>query len=92
MRSEAAAGLVTGASASAACRTARNRGAQRVVLAVPAVPADAVSGLYGWAEEVVRVITPPPPAAIGTFYTDFPTVTDQQVTDALRRGPAHAAG
>src|SRR5207237_9060625 len=90
-------GIATGATARAACQTARAQGAARVVLAVPVAPP-------GWqarvgradADELVCVSTPREFFAIGQFYAKFPQVSDEEVLACLERAaawqsPAHAS-
>ncbi|MEU3569454.1 phosphoribosyltransferase family protein [Kitasatospora sp. NPDC036755] len=90
-------GIATGSTARAACRIVRERGAARVVLAVPVAPADWAERLDGVADELVCVDTPSPFHAIGEFYTDFSQTGDEEVLRLLAeaRGsapPAAAAG
>ncbi|WP_353826320.1 phosphoribosyltransferase [Agromyces sp. SYSU T0242] len=80
-------GLATGATAEAACRVARARGAARVVLAVPVAPRDAASRVPS-ADEVIAVDVPDWFMAVGQAYADFRQTTDDEVLallDAARR-------
>lgn len=79
-------GVVTGASARAAGRAARHRGASRVVLAAPVVAAAAESELARDFDEVVALETPAEPFAIGEWYLRFGEVGDEEVLACLRRG------
>lgn len=85
-------GIATGSTARAACRIARERGARRVVLAVPVAPADWTERLAGVADEYVCVETPAYFAAIGQFYQDFTQTTDAEVTAGLARAAAALDG
>ncbi|WP_308012229.1 phosphoribosyltransferase family protein [Actinacidiphila acidipaludis] len=93
-------GIATGSTARAACRIARERGARRVVLAVPVAPVDWRERLAGAADDYVTVETPRGFAAIGQFYDDFTQTSDAEVTACLARsaerdrenGAAGAAG
>ncbi|MES9522632.1 phosphoribosyltransferase family protein [Streptomyces capoamus] len=86
-------GVATGATARAACRIARARGAARVVLAVPVAPRDFARRLAGDADELVCLHSPRDFAAVGQFYADFTQVADAEVTDCLRRAARrHPAG
>src|SRR5690242_15497510 len=78
-------GIATGSTARAACRIARERGARRVVLAVPVAPAGWVERLAGAADDYVTVETPRGFAAIGQFYDDFTQTSDAEVTACLAR-------
>ncbi|WUH88843.1 phosphoribosyltransferase family protein [Streptomyces sp. NBC_00433] len=78
-------GVATGSTARAACRIARERGARRVVLAVPVAPTDWTDRLAGDADEYICVDTPSPFHAIGLFYEDFTQTADAEVTACLAR-------
>jgi predicted phosphoribosyltransferase len=76
-------GVATGGTAAAAIRSARSRGASRVVLAVPVAPPEAVRRLGEEADEVRVLATPEPFYAVGQWYEEFPQVSDQHVIDLL---------
>ncbi|MDV9192163.1 alpha/beta family hydrolase [Streptomyces sp. SR27] len=78
-------GLATGATALAACRVVRARGAARIVLAVPVAPHGWTARLGGEADETVSVRTPEPFYAIGQFYQDFSQTPDAEVVACLDR-------
>jgi putative phosphoribosyl transferase len=78
--------VVTGVSARAAGRAARQRGAKRVVLAAPVVTAAAEPELRRDFDEVVALETPAEPFAIGDWYQRFEEVGDKEVLACLRRG------
>lgn len=80
-------GLATGATARAACLSARARGAARVVLAVPCAPAD-VDSLVPEADEVLCPERAEAFFAVGQFYARFDQVDDAEV---LRVLDAHGA-
>ena len=71
-------GIATGIDARAACRVARTRGAAKIVLAVPAAPADWKERLAGEADEFVACIEERDFMAVGQFYDDFSAVTDEE--------------
>lgn len=79
-------GIATGATAKAACRVARARGAVRVVLAVPVAPRGWTGRFAEVADELVCVETPASFFAVGQFYADFSPTTDDDVTACLERG------
>ncbi|KQX46172.1 MULTISPECIES: phosphoribosyltransferase family protein [unclassified Streptomyces] len=81
-------GLATGATALAACRVVRARGAARIVLAVPVAPHGWTARLGGEADETVSVRTPEPFYAIGQFYRDFSQTPDAEVVACLDRSRA----
>jgi putative phosphoribosyl transferase len=76
-------GLATGFTARAAIGVLRERGARRIVLAVPVAPAHTCEELSGVADEVVCVETPATFRAIGSWYADFHQVPDDEVTALL---------
>ncbi|BDZ55034.1 phosphoribosyltransferase [Agromyces marinus] len=75
-------GIATGATAEAACRVARARGAHRVVLAVPVAPKDAAVRVPA-ADEVVAAEVPDWFMAVGQAYADFRQVDDAEVLALL---------
>ncbi|HET7398200.1 MAG TPA: phosphoribosyltransferase family protein [Intrasporangium sp.] len=75
-------GIATGATASVACRVARLRGAARVVLAVPVLPADRVDG-FPDADELVAVLAPRDLMAVGQYYRHFEATPDDEVVRLL---------
>jgi len=78
-------GVTTGASAGAAGRAARQRGAARVILAAPVVAASAEPHLKGEFDEVVALETPPQAHELSEFYQRFDEVSDDAVLEYLRR-------
>jgi len=81
-------GLATGGTARAAVRVARERGAARVILAVPVAPPETVAALRRDADDVVAVETPKPFFAIGGWYSDFSPTSDDEVIALLTQGGA----
>ncbi len=80
-------GLATGHSAQAAARSLRERGAARVILAVPvAAPASALQS-RGWVDDVVCVQTPADLWAIGLWYGDFSPTSEEEVAALLAPTP-----
>jgi putative phosphoribosyl transferase len=76
-------GLATGRTARAAASALRDRGAARVVLAVPVAAAQSVRELAESVDEVVALQTPPDLLAIGFWYRDFRPTADEEVTTLL---------
>ncbi|MFJ8668766.1 phosphoribosyltransferase family protein [Streptomyces sp. NPDC093600] len=81
-------GLATGATAVAACRVARARGAARIVLAVPVAPHGWSARARGEADETVAVHEPDFFYAIGQFYSDFSQTAEEEVLAHLERNRA----
>ncbi|MFF4759279.1 phosphoribosyltransferase family protein [Streptomyces sp. NPDC001292] len=75
--------LSTGAAAEAACRVARTRGAERVVLAVPVGPEAALPHLRTVADGVVCLQPLRHLGSVGAWYEDFGQVTDAEVAALL---------
>ena len=81
-------GVATGATALAAARVARSRGARKVVLAVPVIGRQ---GEVMLSQEVDAIVAPERPmdvSAIRHHYERFEEVSDDRVIVYLRRAPA----
>lgn len=78
-------GIATGSTARAAIDVARAHGAGEVLVAAPVAPADTVATLGEYADDVVCLRTPMMFDAVGRWYADFSPVTDDEVSDILRR-------
>jgi predicted phosphoribosyltransferase len=79
-------GIATGSTMLAAVDAVRRLGAQRIVVATPVAPPDAVTRLRAQADEVVCVDTPADFPAVGVFYEDFGQTSDEEVCRLLKRG------
>ncbi len=75
-------GLATGCSARAACLAVRERGAARVVLAVPVAPVGAADR-FPEADEVVIAWSVERFRAVSLHYRDFTATTDDEVLAVL---------
>ena len=78
-------GVATGATARAAARSARVRGASHVVLAAPVIAAGSVAELRVDYDDVVAVDFPGAFIAVGRWYERFDQVSDDQVLECLRQ-------
>lgn len=78
-------GVATGATARAAARAARQRGAARVVLAAPVIAAESAPDLASDFDDVVAVDFPEPFMAVGLWYEHFAQTSDEEVLECLRR-------
>lgn len=76
-------GVATGATAEAACRSLRARGAASVILAVPVAPSR-YEPATGVADAYVCPNRMPDFWAVGPFYRDFTQVEDAEVAALLR--------
>ncbi|MGA8114001.1 MAG: phosphoribosyltransferase family protein [Actinocatenispora sp.] len=77
--------VISTATAWASCRSARARGAERVVFAAPMIAPDAVACLAQVCDEVTNVVAPLRVSSTDTWYEHCPTVTDDEVLLLLRR-------
>ena len=78
-------GIATGSTARAACRTARARGARRVVLAAPVAPPGVAAALREDADEVVCLLEPPSFSSVSRWYRNFPQTSTEEVRELLDR-------
>ncbi len=78
-------GLATGRTAMAAARALRERGAARVVLAVPIAAAQSVREIQANVDEVVALHAPENLLAIGFWYRNFSQTSDEEVMALLQR-------
>ena len=78
-------GLATGATAVAAARALKRRGAARVIIAVPVAPPDAVDRLSQEADMVISLMQPPYFQSVGAWYADFHQLEDEEVVELLEK-------
>lgn len=76
-------GLATGATMRAAIKALRDRGADKIVVAVPTASSQACEALERDANEVVCAITPEPFMAVGLWYREFSPTSDEEVRGLL---------
>jgi predicted phosphoribosyltransferase len=82
-------GLATGATMRAAVRALRDRGAERLVVAVPTAAPQTCDDLRHEVDEIVCAMTPEPFDAVGLWYEDFSQTTDGEVQEILERATRH---
>jgi putative phosphoribosyl transferase len=80
-------GIATGSTAQAACKVARVMGAGKIIIAVPVGSEEAISALKKDADEVMCLETPKDFFAVGEWYRDFASVSDEEVIDLLHTEP-----
>ncbi len=85
-------GVATGLTALKAVRYVRDRGAARVVLAVPVIAAGAAEMLETEIDELVALQIPSVFWAVGSFYVTFPQVSDAEVKHLLAEARMRAEG
>jgi predicted phosphoribosyltransferase len=76
-------GVATGATALAAVRALKRRRAQRVIVATPVAPPDAIARLAAHADQVICLEQPEWFAGISAFYDDFHQLEDDEVVQLL---------
>jgi putative phosphoribosyl transferase len=84
-------GLATGMTDLAAVRALRNRGARRIVVAVPVGSREAVAMLAEEADRVVCLIVPERLHGVGMWYRDFASISDEEVLALLAEAAANEA-
>jgi putative phosphoribosyl transferase len=78
-------GIATGATMRVALQATRRRNPAWLVLATPVAAPDTIARLRSEADEVACVEMPSGLGAIGSYYTDFHQVSDQEVIALLAR-------
>ena len=78
-------GLATGYTSLAAIKAVREDKPEKVVLAVPVAPREAIERLKNEVDELICLETPELFFAVGQFYYDFSQTTDEQVAEILTR-------
>jgi putative phosphoribosyl transferase len=78
-------GLATGATMRAAVKALRQRGAAKIVVAVPVGPPDTCREFEDQADEVICTSVPEFFQAVGQYYEDFSQTSDDEVRELLAR-------
>src|SRR5712692_6674454 len=78
-------GLATGATMRAAVKALRQRGAAKIVVAVPVGPLDTCREFEDEADEVICASAPEFFQAVGQYYEDFSQTSDEEVRELLAR-------
>jgi predicted phosphoribosyltransferase len=84
-------GVATGMTAVAAIRTARQRGARKVIMAAPVISPECYHHLRAYCHDVVALIVPNDLIAVGQYYADFNQTSNEEVVSALRESTTFAA-
>jgi len=82
-------GIATGATMIAALRSLRDSQAERIIAAAAVAPAMTVQELRREADDVLCLARPDPFHAVSHYFEDFREVTDEEVSDLLRRHSPH---
>lgn len=77
-------GIATGASMKVAIESLRMQLPEKIVMAVPVAPKEALDAFALLVDEVVCLATPSPFGALGAFYIHFDRVTDEEFKGLLQ--------
>ncbi len=77
-------GIATGATMQAAISSAKAKGAQKIVVAVPTMPKDVKKILEKEVDQLICLDTPLYFGAIGMFYKEFDQTSDEEVVELLK--------
>jgi len=79
-------GIATGFTARAAVQSLKNMfRPRRIILAAPVMPADTITRLSGYVDEIVCPLTAEKFYAVGQFYKEFEQTTDAEVINLLHK-------
>jgi putative phosphoribosyl transferase len=84
-------GIATGATMKAAIAALKRENIAKLVVALPVGPPETVEVLRMMADECICLETPLYFMAVGSHYSDFTQVTDEEVVKLLQRSTAMAA-
>ncbi|SMP11372.1 Predicted phosphoribosyltransferase [Desulfurobacterium pacificum] len=76
-------GIATGLTVKAAILSLKRQNPNRIILAVPVMPADKVSEFQELVDDLIALHTPEYFNAVGQFYYDFSQTSDEEVIEAL---------
>lgn len=82
-------GIATGATITLAVHAIRQRGARKIVVAVPVAPHEIISQLRNIADEVICLLEPERFWAVGQWYESFPQLDDREVCRILDQSFEH---
>ncbi|WEX74105.1 phosphoribosyltransferase [Sinorhizobium numidicum] len=78
-------GIATGGTVKAALKALRRAETERIILAVPVAPGDALEDLKADTDEIVCLVTPESFRAVGLHYEDFDQTSDDEVVRLLEK-------
>lgn len=78
-------GIATGTTIRAAIKSARARGAKKVIVAVPVCPTESLTSLKNDTDKLICIYPSDMLFAVGAFYDDFPQVEDKEVLRILKK-------
>ena len=85
-------GLATGATMRAAVKALRQRGAAKIIVAVPVAPPDTCQEIAHEADETICLSTPPFFQAVGQYYENFSQTSDDDVRELLTKAAQERQG
>lgn len=86
-------GIATGLTAKAAIREIKNRYPKEIIVATPVLPKDTAEDLRKEVDALVALEIPEEFAgSVGSYYTNFPQVTDEEVIKLLQKVNLQAIG
>jgi predicted phosphoribosyltransferase len=78
-------GIATGATVRAALQAIRLQGPRKTILAIPVAPDESLEEVRTEADEILCLESYALFGSVGTYYSDFRQISDQQVIDTLHR-------
>ena len=78
-------GIATGLTVKAAISSLKRQNPNRIILAVPVMPADRVPEFRDLVDDLIVLYAPEFFQAVGQFYQNFSQTTDEEVIEILRR-------
>jgi putative phosphoribosyl transferase len=84
-------GLATGSTMRAAVKAVRQHRPGKVVVAVPAGAAETCEEFRQEVDEIVCIIAPASFQAVGSWYEEFPQISDREVRDLLEKSSRELA-
>ncbi len=78
-------GIATGLTVKAAILSLRRENPNRIILAIPVMPADRVSEFQELADDLIVLHAPEFFSAVGQFYYDFFQTSDEEVIEIMNR-------
>ncbi|MDH4330243.1 MAG: phosphoribosyltransferase [Candidatus Moranbacteria bacterium] len=78
-------GVATGATMRAAIKSAEQKGAKKIIVAIPVIAKDSLQAIQGECDEIIYLDAPIAFGAVGAFYETFPQTEDQEVIEILKK-------
>ena len=78
-------GIATGSTMRAAIASAKAKGAEKIIVAVPVIPPSTISIMKEEVDEIIYLDAPILFGAVGAFYQNFGQTTDEEVIALMQR-------